>query len=628
MTQEKKPYGTWKSPISPKGMAGSLRLLDVQWDSDGETLVWAERRGGVGVLVAQTEYEAPHDLTDGSTSVGGRVGYGGGEFTVSHGVAIYAAGGRLYHIALNHGQPKAIVPAMGASVSPMVSSDGQWVAFINSYENKDRVLLVDAEGARLPSILASGDDFVMQPTWHPQGTHLAYVAWNHPQMPFNGTELRLITLDTDKTGAPYAVNEVTLCGSQTTAILQPQFSPDGRYLAYISDETGWGHVYLCDLQDGTHTQVTFGEYEHGTPAWVQGIRQLGWSSDGQSIFYIRAEVGFVSLWKYNTHTKSHTRLEGLNEYTFLKQISIAPTGERIALIASSSVIGGRIVAYSPTTGVRVVRRATYERVAPDDLSKVEAITWAGHDSETVHGLYYAPKNPAYEGVGLPPLMVLVHGGPTSQRNADYSDEVQFFATRGYAVLQVNHRGSTGYGKPYMDKHHLNWGVYDVEDSRTGALYLADKGLVDKQKLVIMGGSAGGYTVLQTLVNYPNVFKAGVNSYGVANQFTLALDTHKFEERYSDWLLGELPEAASRWRERSPLFGAHLIKDAMIIFQGLEDKVVPPSQSEAIVGALKRNGITHEYHTYAGEGHGFSKPETIEDFYIKLERFLLQYVLYA
>jgi dipeptidyl aminopeptidase/acylaminoacyl peptidase len=214
------------------------------------------------------------------------------------------------------------------------------------------------------------------------------------------------------------------------------------------------------------------------------------------------------------------------------------------------------------------------------------------------------------------------------RDASFDMEVQFFASRGYAVLQVNHRGSTGYGKAYMDKHNGKWGVYDVQDSITGAQQLVDKGLANPDKLVIMGGSAGGYTVLQALVDKPGFFKAGVCSYGVANQFTLAMDTHKFEERYSEWLLGALPDAAELYRDRSPIYHAKNITDAMIVFQGDKDVVVPKNQSDMIVAALRRNGTPYEYHVFEGEGHGFRKPETKIDFYNKTLKFLLQHVIYS
>jgi len=250
------------------------------------------------------------------------------------------------------------------------------------------------------------------------------------------------------------------------------------------------------------------------------------------------------------------------------------------------------------------------------------------DGQNVHGLLYSPHSEQYQGIDSPPLIVMIHGGPTSQRGAAFYPNVQFFTTRGYAVLQVNYRGSTGYGRTYRDMLKGNWGVHDVEDAVSGARHLVAQGLADNQRLVIMGGSAGGFTVLKALEDYPGTFKTGVCLYGVANQFTLIADTHKFEERYSDSLLGPLPEASEIYRERSPIFFADKIQDPIIVFQGEDDRVVPQAQSDAIVDALKRNGVPHEYHLYPGEGHGFRKPETIEHFFNAVDRFLKEYVIYT
>ena len=278
-------------------------------------------------------------------------------------------------------------------------------------------------------------------------------------------------------------------------------------------------------------------------------------------------------------------------------------------------------------GEIVHKRAGTESVPPSQLAEVKAISWKGHDGETAYGLYYAPSSETHSGIGKPPLIVYVHGGPTSQVTAGYSGAAQFFATRGYAMLMVNYRGSTGYGRAYMNKLRASWGVYDVEDSASGAAYLAAEGLADASKLVILGGSAGGFTVLQSLVEKPGFYKAGVCLFGVSNQFGLAMETHKFEERYTDSLLGPLPEAAALYRARSPLFHAEKIVDPIIVFQGEDDKVVPRNQSDSIVESLKARHVPHEYHVYAGEGHGWRKPETIEHYYTTALKFLKQYVLF-
>lgn len=628
MTRTQKAYGTWSSPISPKMLAGANRLVDVCYDSDGETLVWLERRGALGVLVAQRCGDAPCDLTDSSLSISGRVGYGGGEFTVAQGMVYASSGGRLYRLALDYGVPQPITPAFGAAAAPVVSNDGRWVAFVHHDEGVDGVAVVDAEGKLFPRKLAYGTDFVMQPAWNPRGTHLAYIAWNFPQMPWNGSELRLLTLAYDKSGMPYAAIEETLAGDAETAIFQPTFSPDGRYLAYISDASGFGHLYIHDLAEGTHTQLTSGECEYAEPGWVQGMRTFGWSADSRAVYLIRNEDSRNSLWIYDLETAELRAIPGLEDYGRLAQIALNPAADELALIASGDVIPSRVLSWSSVDGPRIVRRSSTERVAPAALARSQALRWPTQDGEHAYGLYYPPTSEAYEATGAPPIMVLVHGGPTSQRLQGYDAEAQFFATRGWAVLQVNHRGGTGYGKAYMNKHYLGWGIYDVLDSIDGVRWLAGQGMADASRAVIMGGSAGGYTVLQSLVDYPGFYKAAVCLYGVANQFSLVLDTHKFEARYSDWLLGPLPEAAERYRDRSPIFQADRIKDAIIVFQGAEDQVVPQNQSDQIVAALRRSGTPHEYIIYEGEGHGWRKPETIEDFYVKAERFLLQHVIYA
>jgi dipeptidyl aminopeptidase/acylaminoacyl peptidase len=250
------------------------------------------------------------------------------------------------------------------------------------------------------------------------------------------------------------------------------------------------------------------------------------------------------------------------------------------------------------------------------------------DGQTVNGLLYEPHNLRFQGSGKPPLIVNIHGGPTSQRSAAFNAQAQFFTSRGYAYLEVNYRGSTGYGRSYWEALKGNWGIYDVQDAVSGAKYLVEQGKADKDRLVIMGGSAGGFTVLKALEDFPGVFKAGICLYGIANQFTLVADTHKFESHYSDTLLGELPEASQVYFQRSPIFHADKIQDPIAVFQGEDDKVVPRSQSDEIVSSLRARNIPHEYHLYPGEGHGFRKTETIEHFYKTVEKFIKQYVIFT
>ena len=621
-------YGTWTSPITGMTIASGVDLRDVQWNNGDDTLVWWENRGTTGVLSAQTGDDAPRDLTDMSLNVAGKVGYGGAAFAVGAGQVFFAANGRIYKQSLAGGTAQAITPEFGNYAAPAVSPDGEWVVFVHSYEHIDGLAIVDADGRQFPRKLGYGTDFVMQPAWHPSGSQIAYIAWNHPRMPWNGSELRLIQLNIDSSGYPIAEDIVTVTGDEDTAVFQPEFSPDGRYLSFVSDASGWLQIYLYDLETQTQRMLTSNQAEHGTPAWAQGLRTYGWASDSQSIIYLENERGFFTLRRYNLQADSSESISGMGKYTELQQIAISLQNDTVALIASSSLIPPRVVTVDSRCRVKIHRRRQAENLQADQLSSAQAISWTGDDGNDVHGLYYAPAHHEDMPPGKPPLIVNVHGGPTSQRSAGYYSEVQFFTTRGYAVLQVNHRGSTGYGKAYMDMHRGNWGIYDVIDSIAGVQHLSRLGWIDAERTVIMGGSAGGFTVLQSLVDYPGFYKAGICSYGVSNQFGLLMDTHKFEERYTYWLLGELPEAAGLYRQRSPLFHADKIVDPLIVFQGTDDKVVPQDQSDSVVASLRRRGVPHEYHLFQGEGHGWRKPETIETYYSLIDRFLLQNVIYA
>lgn len=627
-TKIKLQYGLWKSPISPIRLASGLSFSDIAWDHDG-TLVWRESRSNQHVLVVQpADGQAPRDLnSDFSTRAG--VGYGGGDFTVGHGSVYFveAESGRIYRQPTHEGTAVPITPAFGSAASPSLSPDGKHLLYVHSYEREDSIGLVDVSGNSWPIKLISGDDFYMQPCWHPDGRSIAWISWNHPQMPWDGTTLNLGAIQPTRNG--FTLDEaVPVAGGEGISVFQPQFSPDGRYLAYISDPDGWWHLHLYDLDRGEHTVYTGGEAEHAVPAWVQGLRTFEFSPDGKSIYFLRNQDGFIGLWKLDIESKMKDRIRIDAAYTWMNQVAVAPDGERIALIASGGKVPSRVITVEISGGARIIRRSLPENLPPKTYTMPQSITWKGMDGGEVFGLYYAPQNEVYESVGKPPLMVLVHGGPTSQRGASFDGMAQFFCSRGWGVLQVNYRGSTGYGRAYREMLRGNWGIHDVQDSVSGAKYLIDDDQVDENKIVILGGSAGGFTVLKALEDYPGFFKAGVCLYGVANQFTLVAETHKFEERYSESLLGPLPESAAIYRERSPIFFADKIKDPIAVFQGEDDKVVPKNQSEEIVAALRQNHVPHEYHLYPGEGHGFRKKETIQTFYETVLKFLKQYVIFT
>ena len=623
------PYGLWKSPLSPKSLAQGQRLGDALWDSDGKTLVWLEGRGDRGALVAsRLDGNAPRDLTD-ELSVRARVGYGGGDFTVARGDVYFASNGRLYRRSIAPGPARAITPPFGQVASPAVSPCGKFVAYVYSHDRHDGLAIVDTDGQHWPAKVAEGHDFYMQPTWSPDGKSLAWVAWDHPNMPWDGTEVYLADVTQGDTGLPSLSNVRGVAGAADIATLQPEFSPDGSVLSYLSDEGGWHNFYLYDMKQQT-TRCLSDERgaQFGEPAWAQGQRVYGWTNDSKYILHVRNERGSASLHRIEIASNMSVPIDNAEGYTQFSQLAINPVDDRVACTVSSGTQPARIIARhtaAPAIDV-IVKRATSESVSPDALIAPRAISWRGTDGSEIHGLLYSTKRDG--AAGLPPAIVRVHGGPTAQARALYSGDIQFLATRGYTVLDVNYRGSTGYGREYMNALRGNWGIHDVNDSISAAKHLGASGLADASRLVIMGGSAGGFTVLQTMVTHPGVFKAGVNLFGVSNQFALAMETHKFEERYTDSLIGPLPDASALYRERSPAFFADRIVDPIAIFQGEIDEVVLKNQSDFIVASLKARGIPHEYHVYAGEGHGWRKPETIEAYFAALEKFLKQHVLFA
>lgn len=630
--RERRMFGLWDSPVSAASLSVALRLSEPCWDTDGKTVAWAEGRSDRGVVVVRELHDdAVRDLTS-DISVRAFVGYGGGDFTLAHGAAYFVgqADQRIYRQELRGGKARPITPAFGAAATPVVSPDGKWVAYVHTYEDVDALAIVDSEGTHWPARLSEGRDFYMQPAWHPSGDRLAWVEWDHPQMPWDGTELKLANVVFPEGSLPVCASTSVIAGSSTTAVYQGVFSPDGNSIVYISDETGWGQVYRRDLDTGAVSRLTTGAREFGAPAWTQGQRRLSITASG-NIVAVASELGFDRLTLITPSDEVQDLGQFHDGYDVISHPATNGANESVAFVAAGGTQPPRMVVVeleAMAPHARVVRRSDGESIPATALSQPEAVTWTSFDGEEAHGLYYPPVSEHFAASGAPPLVVIVHGGPTSQVTAGWAPASQFFATRGYAVLQPNYRGSTGYGRDYMLKLRESWGIYDVQDAKFGAQAMADRGMADPTRLVIMGGSAGGFTVLQSLVEISGFYKAGICMFGVANQFTLASDTHKFEQRYLDSLLGPLPEAAAVYRDRSPIFHADKITDPLAVFQGEIDRVVPREQSDSIVASLRGRGVPHEYHVYAGEGHGWRKTETIEQFYGAVERFLKQYVLFG
>ncbi|MCD4753895.1 MAG: S9 family peptidase [Anaerolineaceae bacterium] len=618
--------GTWKSWLSAEILSATIKFSDIQFGPTGE-LVWSEGRSGKTVLIRKPEGDAFQELTS-DEQVRGGVGYGGGEFTLSNDAVYFTSkDGRLYQRKLKGHRSKPIIPSYGSIASPVISPDTNWAVYVFSDGSVDLLGIVDTSGKLWPDKLLEGSDFYMQPVWHPKGNALAWIEWDHPNMPWDETRLKLAKIERSPDSLPYLTEIETIAGGENISVSQPQFSPDGRYLSYISCESEWDDLVIYDLETGETRKVVEGDGSVvAKPAWVQGNHEYSWSPESDRIYYLQIQDCFTTLWQIEVATGQKRQID-VSPYTYLHQLTVSPKDGSLAFIASGPTVSDRIVQLVDDQ-LHIIRRCSPENIPPGLLPIPKPIEWEASDGTKVHGLYYPPTNPDYELKNLPPVIVNIHGGPTSQQYVRYDSAIPYFTSRGYGWFEVNYRGSTGYGKAYQQMLYDQWGKVDVDDAIDGAKKLVDMKLADPDRLVIKGGSAGGYTVLNALVQSPGTFAAGIDMYGVSDLFSLAADTHKFELHYTDKLVGALPEASERYREWSPVFHAEKIQDPVAVFQGADDVVVPPNQSEMIVEELKKNRVPYIYKVYEGEGHGFRKAETRKDLLLSIEKFLNEHVIFA
>lgn len=624
MTTEKKvhPYGLWPSPVKASMLATHTRIEDVQWTPDGSGLVWFESRGGKNQLVSMLLGEAQQDLVAEHNPRGG-VGFGGGEFGLGRNDVYFAdKSGALYRRPYSPGLSAAITPPYGGLASPVVSPSGKWVMYVQSDGVEDVIALVDADGSEWPAKLVRGADFYMQPVWSPAEDAIAWIEWDHPNMPWDSTRLMLAGLQGDP---PRITTPQLIAGANGETVVQPRFSPDGRYLSYIISRGEWDALEVFDLEAGHSKTWLEGEYHLSTPAWVQGQHSYGWSPFAKTIFILRNKAGKAELCSISE--TGEFKVIPTDPYTWLEQLSVSPVNDEITMIASSPTMVEQVVRWGGHRW-RVVAYSETPTLLPEDLPEFEPVEWVTAGGKKAYGLFLPPNNARFRGKGAPPLIVHVHGGPTSQSVVAFPRDAHYFTSRGYAWLEVNYRGSSGYGKSYRDALRGNWGKFDVEDAVSGAKAMAALKMADGNKMAIYGGSAGGFTVLNALAQHPGVFKAGIALYPVADLFTLALETHKFEQHYDEGLLGKVASAAATYRKRSPLYQVEKIKDPLAIFHGGADRAVPVSQSQAIVKRLEAAGVPHLFQIYEDEGHGFRDPASLLDMYPKIEQFLIENVLFA
>jgi dipeptidyl aminopeptidase/acylaminoacyl peptidase len=456
------------------------------------------------------------------------------------------------------------------------------------------------DGSRSPVVIADGHDFFASPRVSSDGLRLAWLSWDHPNMPWDGTELWSAALGPDG-----ALSRTELiAGGADESIFQPEWSPDG-VLHFVSDRTGWWNLYR--VTGGGPESLHTMDADFGVPQWMFGMRRYGFIEAGR-VVTIYSDRGTDRIGVLDGDTLSPVSMP----YTVIRPW-LGISGSTLFVVAGNAVTPLEVTGIDVDTGeFEVVRESLSINIDPATVSRPNAIEFATSDNATAHAFYYPPHNPrisAPEDEG-PPLLVLSHGGPTGATTSVLDLGIQFWTTRGFAVVDVNYRGSTGYGRSYRNALRGQWGVADLDDCLNAALFLVDEGLVDVDRLAIRGGSAGGYTTLCALT-FSDVFTVGSSYYGISDLATFVDDTHKFESRYVDSLVGPYPEAAEVYEKRSPLQHLENLDCPVILLQGLDDKVVPPSQSEQVVAALKSRGVPHAYLAFEGEGHGFRGASTIE-----------------
>jgi dipeptidyl aminopeptidase/acylaminoacyl peptidase len=538
------------------------------------------------------------------------------------------------------GPPRTLDP--GRVASPAVSPDGRFVAYAVERDDTSDIAVVPVDGSAWPVRMTTGVDWCWDPAWSADGTELVWHEWDDPNMPWD--ESRVVRRGFDGRGPVGDV--VRVAGGDGVATGQPRFSPDGSHIGWVSDATGWMNVWVAQA-DGSGARPLLGPggepHEHAEPSWGPGQRSWCWSPNGTAIVLCRNEDGFGRL----VHVRvADGASEGLSKGWHRGLAWVDPRdsatgdalGDRHDLWAVRS--GGAtphqvvsLVVPSPDAGGhrRVVARGGVLGV---DVGAVEPspVTWTADDGATVHGLLYVPAATGDDGAapdragGPPPMLVWCHGGPTGQAIVDWSNRIRYLTDRGWAVLQPNPRGSTGYGRAYAQALLGRWGELDVADVVAGIRHAGRAGWCDPRRVAVGGGSAGGFVALLVAATEPPVVRAVVSTYGVADLFRLAETTHRFERHYVDALCGELPAHAATWRERSPVRRAASIHVPLLVLQGALDKVVAREQADLLVAAVRRRGVEVELHVYEGEGHGWSRPATVTDDLERVEAFLARHVL--
>ena len=627
------PYGSWRSPVALDLVAaGLVRLAEPRWD--GDSVTWLEGRaedGGRQALVRWTREEGVRDIGPAGINVRTRVHeYGGAAYLAAGDVVIVSdfVTGRLLRVGSDRAASPLTPKGRWRYADPCLDAARRRVVCVredHTVEGREAVntivaIPLDGSAADDPAsvvVLAGGSDFVAAPRLSPDGRRLAWMRWNHPNMPWDGTECVVADAREDGSLGP----ELVVAGDAGTWVTQPAWSPAGE-LHLAAELDGWLNLYRVATAGQAHAGTADGiadpgaslvplapmAAEIGGPEWNFGCADYAFVGDGTIVAAARSG-GRDRLYRLESAGGAGPREVPL-PFTELDYLGVR--GDRLVCLASAASMFRSVVLVGLRDGsYEVLRAASDAALDPDDLATAEPVDFPTTGGRTAHGILYRPHNRAARAPDgeLPPLVVTSHGGPTAAASTGLAIATQVLATRGIAVLDIDYGGSTGYGREYRRRREGSWGIVDVDDCVAGAQALAARGVVDPARVAIEGGSASGFTTLAALA-FRDVFRAGVSYFGIGNLAAFVAETHKFESRYLEGLVGPYPAARDVYEARSPTFHVDGIRCPVLVLQGLDDRIVPPAEAERIVAALRGNGIPHAYIAFEGEDHGFRKASSI------------------
>lgn len=558
----------------------------------------------------------------------GGVGYGGGVFTVRGRILVYAAAdGRLHALELTSGEQRPLTPAYEGVAAPAISPCGKWAAFLCEQDGYCNVLLTDLRGGVLPVKLTADPWYAFNPVFSPDGGRIAWQEWDQKDMPWDEARLKIARFP-KAAGTWSAVTDAlpltaaATIGKPRISYSSPQWSPDGKQLAFTSDESGWRSIWIGGPEGEGAARVETGEGEIGYPDWLPARYGYRWNGNGSAIFAVRSRKSSDTLLRIDWPGGKVEELP--SDFTDIQGLNVR--GEALVYVGANASTPGALITRDEPRGAETPRASTaVGLIEKASLSTPEVITWRSRGGAQTWGILYPAAGP--DAAKAPrPLLVHMHGGPTSQVPLTWVSQAQYFATRGWHYLIVNHRGGTGFGRAYQELLRGRWGVVDLEDARTGAEHIIQSRGADPKRIAITGGSAGGYATLWALTQQPEFWTAGVALFPLATIYDAVVGSHRFERHYEEGLFGALPEAGPLWRERSPLTHVDQVRAPVLLFHGTEDKAVPHQQSVDFAEAVKRRGGTAELVSYEGEGHGFAKESNRRDMIERMERFLEKYVV--